>query len=395
MALDENARERRGVGAASRATSEELDGWISSLRELIPTPPEYREETIDRRTALEMLRCEEWVIDELLDHGLAASGPRGEDRFDRWDLFNVALYSRSRRSIPELSALVVARAAAEKPEAWTERREVALTLGLECTRQGGCAARPRWLVRAPTPERFGGTTSPWESSSPLSQAAVAGGALAAYEPRSLELRARVISCGSVRRVRSSFVRARYWEIVHGMRFQVLPHALAIDSDRICKHGAVDCTAVAKLLGAQCVDAGLEVRVEKGLLLTMLGIDNHAWLEVRDEDGEWKTIDCSLAMISLGSPIPNPAFAEFCLGSQFNRVLPFHCPAPEPIISHECGDECQPVNARVTISTGPGEASRAAQASHDERANATNERNRRAAAVDIEQKVSPDLAGAPR
>jgi hypothetical protein len=390
--LGDNARERPGVGAGSCATSEELDGWVSSLRELIPTPPEYREETIDRRTALEMLRCEERVIDELLDQGLYASGPRGEERFDRWDLFNVALYSRSRRSIPELSALVVARAAAERPEAWTERREVALTLGLGCTREGGCAASPSWLVRAPTPERFGGTISPWESSSPLRQAAGAGGALTASEPRSLELRARVVSCGSVRRVRSSFVRARYWEIVHGLRFQVLPHALAIDSDRIAEHGAVDCTAVAKLLGAQCAETGLEARVEKGLLLTMLGIDNHAWLEVRDEDGEWKTIDCSLAMISLGSPIPNPAFAEFCLGSQFNRVLPFHCQAAEPIISHECGDQRRSVDARVTISAGPGGAS---AAGHDGRVNTASEVDRGAVALDIEQQVSPDLAGAPR
>lgn len=339
--------EQPGATALADAGDEDLRGWLDSLTQLIPTPSGFREETIDRRTTLEMLRCEETVIDALVENGLPCSGAAGDERFDRWDLFNVALYSRSRRSIPELSALVVARAAAEKPPTWVERREVRLTLSLRCTHPDGCADRPEWLVRPPEPERFGGSITPWRASTSLDATTAVG--TVTHARTAIELGATVVTSGSQATVNAAQVRALYWEIVHGMRFQVLPHALALQTDRIADHGAVDCTAVAMLLGARCEQAGLETRVVKGLLLTMLGIDNHAWLEVKDDDGEWKPIDCSLAMISLGSAIPNPAFAQFCLGSRFNRVLPFACPPEEPIIQHICGGERRPVDVRVSIS----------------------------------------------
>jgi hypothetical protein len=343
----ESATSGPPASAAVVTSDEDLGGWLESLAQLVSTPAEFREETIDRRTALDMLRCSEAVIDALVENGLPCSGAAGEERFDRWDLFNVALYSRSRRSIPELSALVVARAAAEKPPTWVERREVRLTLSLQCTRPDGCADHPEWLVRPPQPERFDGSITPWRASTPLEAATVVGTIV--HARTAFELAATVVTCGAARSIRSAPVRTLFWEIVHGMRFQVLPHALAIQTDRIARHGAVDCTAVARLLGARCEDAGLETRVEKGLLLTMLGIDNHAWLEVKDDDGQWKPIDCSLAMISLGSAIPNPAFAQFCLGSQFNRVLPFACPLEEPIIEHTCGAVRRAVDVRVSIS----------------------------------------------
>jgi hypothetical protein len=348
----ESATSGTPASAAVVTSDEDVGGWLESLAQLVPTPAEFREETIDRRTALEMLRCSDGVIDALVENGLLCSGTAGEERFDRWDLFNVALYSRSRRSIPELSALVVARAAAEKPPTWVERREVRLTLSLRCTSPNGCADDPQWLVRRPQPERFDGSIAPWRASTPLEAATTHPDSpvgMTAHARTAFELGATVVTCGAARSICSAPVRTLFWEIVHSLRFQVLPHALAIQTDRIAHHGAVDCTAVARLLSARCEDAGFQTRVEKGLLLTMLGIDNHAWLEVKDEDGQWKPIDCSLAMISLGSTIPNPAFAQFCLGSQFNRVLPFSCPPQEPIIEHTCGGERRAVDVRVSIS----------------------------------------------
>ncbi len=337
-------------GSPSVFGADDLRGWLDSLEQLIPTPPEFREETIDRGTAIEMLRCSDGVLDALVRGGLPNSGAAGEECFDRWDLFNVALYSRSRRSIPELSALVVARAAAEKPPTWIERREVRLTLSLRCAHPSGCAADPHWLVRQPEPERFDGSITPWRASTALQEEMHSGAAagVATHASTQFELAATVVTRGAEQTICSETLRALFWEIVHGMRFQVMPHALAIQTDRIAEHGAVDCTAVAMLLGERCKQAGLEARVAKGLLLTMLGIDNHAWLEVKDDDGRWKSIDCSLAMISLGSSLANPAFAQFCLGSRFNRVLPFACPALAPIIEHTCGSEQRAVDVRVSI-----------------------------------------------
>lgn len=121
---------RRPPSSRDAPGIDDLRGWLDSLEQLIPTPHEFREETISRQTAVEMLRCSAGVLDALIRGGLPCSGAQGDERFDRWDLFNVALYSRSRRSIPELSALVVARAAAEKPPTWIDRREVRLTLSL-------------------------------------------------------------------------------------------------------------------------------------------------------------------------------------------------------------------------------------------------------------------------
>jgi len=73
-----------------------VQGWVESLDALVQVPDPHREEEIDRATGLRMLRCDEDTLDELVTRGLRSTW-RGETQwFDRFDLFNLGLYSRNR-----------------------------------------------------------------------------------------------------------------------------------------------------------------------------------------------------------------------------------------------------------------------------------------------------------
>ena len=104
-------QDRRAAGGA----------WQESLAALYPVPAPHRVQDVDRRTALEMLRCGPDLLDELLAAGLPHVERPDGPWFDRHDLVNLALGSGSGWTMPERAVRFALRWMLEDPETWIGR----------------------------------------------------------------------------------------------------------------------------------------------------------------------------------------------------------------------------------------------------------------------------------
>ena len=155
--------------------------------------------------------------------------------------------------------------------------------------------------------------------------------------RPLCARAEIDTCGEVLEVVSQELRRLFHDVIDSYRFHSLPEGLETDVDAVAAGAGVDCVGASVVLEHACRAAGFEASAQKGYLLGMLGIGDHGWLEVLDEDGRWKVLDCALALVSRLAAEPNPRFVEFCAGSRLNRILPFGCQARDSLTDHRCGE----------------------------------------------------------
>ncbi|WP_327697964.1 hypothetical protein [Streptomyces sp. NBC_00459] len=309
------------------------DGWLAALAELFPVPAGYRDERVDRFGALDILRCGEDLLAELLAAGLPHSGPPGAELFDRYDLFNLALHSGSGTSAPETGIRFALRWMGRDPGTWFADRTWDLSVDLSCPLDGGCEADPTWETSRPEPEAFGGrllslTTGP------------AGSAFTA----------RVATRGERRELRSERLR----EIVSeydGARWVRLPVELQSRPELVLPYGIAPCISVSLDLAAKCRAAGFEARTRRGWILGMLDLA-HAWLEVVDSDGEVKVVDPVFAGLADHADAPHPLFREACAGSRFNRLLPSSREADQPLFRHRCGGADRTPVSRTTVRTAP-------------------------------------------
>jgi hypothetical protein len=312
-----------------------LAGWLNALERLRPVAAPHRDERVSREQALLLLRCGEDVLNNLCDRGLPHSGAPPGEHYDSSDLMNLALMSKSGRSLPELGASFVARTATAAPPDWVRVRRWILQTSTLAEHGAECGENPSWSFRRPTPESFGGRCLEWKEASvfPLVETA----AFSERDPSSeLSLSGRVLTRGEVRLVRSSTLRELYREVLETMKFFVLPAGLETDVDAMMSAGGADCVGVSALLERECRRAGYQAVARRGYLLGLLGMSEHCWLEVIDDDGRMKVLDPTLPMVARASPTPTPAFTAFCLGSISNRVLPFDCSIGEQIVEHRCG-----------------------------------------------------------
>jgi hypothetical protein len=324
-------------------------GWVQSLEELIPTPAPYRDESVDRAHALKLLRCDDATLTTLQHCGLRYAGAPGAERFDHHDLFNLAFYSGTGRSLPELGFQWVMRFAGAAADSWISPKRWRFSAQISCLRPDGCEDGPWWRFYRPEPERFGGRSGGWNVE-PAVAAGADGSFVHAAAADAFVLTATIQTRGEARRVRSPRLRRLFDEMIHdhrGLRFQFGPDAMQSDPDAVVATGMIDCVTASIILERECRDAGYEARAAKGYLLGLLGAD-HGWLEVRDDDGEWKVLDCALALLTAQLPAHNPDFVEFCCGSASNRVLPVACPADAPVAEHRCGTGATPTATRVSV-----------------------------------------------
>ena len=85
----------------ARTGIEDIDGWLKALSVTFLIPEGYRTETIDRISAMEILRCDDQVLDTLVRAGLPCAGEPGAELFDAYDLLLVvALGSDVRPDLP-------------------------------------------------------------------------------------------------------------------------------------------------------------------------------------------------------------------------------------------------------------------------------------------------------
>jgi hypothetical protein len=334
----------RPAGGAGPDSS--ISGWLASLQQLFPIPETYRVQDVDWRKALDVLRCGEDVLSELIDNGLPSSGAAGEARFDRHDLFNLALYSGSERSVPELAFGFALRWMGEPATSWFEPKHWEVHLALSCGRPDGCANDPSFTLARPTPEVFGGSMHtrhliPTGADSQDTKISASG-------VSRLALSALVETRGEQRQLRSKRLSALISDFIgEGYRWTRMPEALERRPEAVLPHGAANCICASLELERRCLAEGFTARTRRGWLLGMFDFD-HTWLEVLDEDGDTKAIDCVFPLLGGMVRATNPQFAQTCLGSRMNRLLPTDYRADEPLARHECGGSEAPVKQKVGI-----------------------------------------------
>lgn len=314
-----------------------LAGWLNALERLRPASAPHRDERVSREQALLLLRCGKDVLNELCDRGLPHSGTPPEEHYDSSDLMNLALMSGSNHSLPELGASFVWRTAKGAPSDWACLHRWMLQTSAFAEHGPECGENPSWSFRRPTPESFGGRCLEWGEGSifPLAETA----AFSDSDPSStLSLSGRIVTRGEVRVVRSRYLRELYREVLETMEFVVLPASIETDVDAIASAGGADCVGISSLLERECRRAGYHAAARRGYLLGLLGMSEHCWLEVIDDDGKMKVLDPTLPIVARASPTPTPAFTAFCLGSISNRLLPFDCPIGDQLVAHRCGGE---------------------------------------------------------
>ncbi len=329
-----------GVAAPAAA------GWLASLEQLFAIPPEYRRADAPRAHALEMLRCSEETLDALVAAGLPCEGSPGDERFDANDLFNLALYSSSRASVPERAFQFVLRWMTDPCDAWFEPRRWSFSLELTPDGDGATGGTSRLLLARPRPELLGGRMLDLETEP--AQAAAEEGDIVADGVDRLTVRGRIETAGARMTLRSPRLRDIVEEFESTpYRWLKLPEELQRQPERLLPHGVATCIAASLHLERRCREAGLRARTRRGWVLGMLDLA-HAWLEVEDDDGVVKTVDPIFALLSGLVDDPNPEFRTACRGSRLNRLLATDHRADEPLELHLLDGRAAPVRRKTVV-----------------------------------------------
>jgi hypothetical protein len=303
----------------------EWDGWFQALDRLIPTPADLWEGSIDDVGASRLFRCGADLLDALVERGLPARLTDAGRYYDIHELFNVALYSGSKRSLPELALSMITRFAREPVPQRIELGRWSLLADF-ATLDG--SATP-WSVARPTPEALGGSLTSLETKPAFRKGERSR--LAVVEPVSrVTLRAGIELQGRVDRVVSPAIR----EVFHGFLarpwlWYAMPRRLSTDLTAVTKRNTTDCISASLLLARELGERGYEARTRLGLLTNLFGT-LHGWVEVRDDDGRWKLLEPGFALLAKGWGFGGDEFIEFCLGSTSNRCLPLSASVDEPL-----------------------------------------------------------------
>lgn len=335
---------RQPAASTVARPAEYAAGWVRSLEKLFAVPEPYRDECVDRAEALQTLRCGDVLLDELIERGLPCSGAHGDERFDRYDVFNLALYSESGRSVPEIAFQFALRWMAAPADSWFAPKHWTVRLGVQCGRAGGCSAHPSSSIALPRPDLFGGSLC--DVIVEPSASGIGDGEVSLDSPGQLNLSCRVGSRGERMTLKSPRLAALVDEFMRvGYRWVRMPEGLQLQPELVLGHGVSNCISGSIHLERVLTDHGFQVRSRRGWVLGMLDIE-HAWIEVVDDDGHTKAIDPIFALLAAHAPLSNPALKEVVLGSRMNRVLPTGHGAHQPLVRHTCGGSEAPIR-RIT------------------------------------------------
>jgi hypothetical protein len=317
--------------------------WLSACERLFAIPEPYRDEYVNRADARQTLRCDDALLDRLIAHGLPCGGAPGDERFDHYDLFNLALDSRSGRSMPEMAFQFALRWMSGAAERWLEPRSWTMSVGLQCGRDA-CGAEPSWSIARPRPDLFGGWIEDLRVT-PTTHAA--DDEIACRGDGGLALSCEVHTVGRRMQLRNRRLREIVTAFMHaGHRWIRMPEGLQRQDALVLSHGVSNCISASLHLERELLREGFEVRTRRGWMLGMLDIE-HAWIEVRDDDGEVKAVDPIFALLSTHAPESNAELEQVVMGSRLNRLLPTLHTAGEPLARH-CCDGCESPIRKTTV-----------------------------------------------
>ncbi|OOK65402.1 hypothetical protein BZL29_7744 [Mycobacterium kansasii] len=313
-------------GGCGDATMDE-DGWVQALSRLTPVPAQYARPTVSRDEAARFLRCSVETLEALAGNGLPC-----EPGFDQFDLINLALRARPGGSIPEISLGLLLRFITQDASAWVSPMQWKFTFTGICG-----SGSPSGGSRSGEPTHGPGQGwvlwPPSEASDMALTPSGEGPIVAAG--RQMSFSCKVLTDGLPGRIVSAEIRAIVDEILDaGYVFTRMPNVVQRDAAWMREHRIFDCVSISAELERRFIDRGVQCRTRYGWLAA-LAASGHAWIEVLDEDGQWKAIDLALRALAAILYPDHRAFQEFCLGSRLNRLLPTECPIDRPLVSHVC------------------------------------------------------------
>jgi hypothetical protein len=292
--------------------------WRSVVANVVPTPAEHRQ-WVPAGKAQAVLRCSTADIEDLSRSGLATRN----GSFDRFDVWNVGLYSGTGNSRPELEMELSRRLLDLPGRDWVSPTDYRVLVEADCPRGGACGDR-QWSA----PSIIGVT---W------SEHAVVDGR-AHWVGRLRRTGARGI-------VRAPTVERSWNGIIQNYRFHLTPMALATSTNDTRRRRVGGCTALSLLLTEELTRQGLRARLRQGYLVAGFVARVHSWAEVHDTDGEWKPLDVSMAV--LARRFFTSEYARFCRGSTLNRLVPIEVDG-DLSVAHRCRDRTGEVRPRVTF-----------------------------------------------
>ncbi|MCR3752111.1 transglutaminase domain-containing protein [Lentzea californiensis] len=337
------------TGGALRARSTlPVDGWLAALDGLFTIPAGYRQEDVDRTGALDVLRCSDEVLTELVNAGLPHAG-EGE-LFDRHDLFNLALYSKSGTSAAELGIRFALRWMTHDPRTWFQPMRWTYSLTMTAPPDGSGPAA--FAVARPMPELFGGRVERIgaRAAGQVAETPPPTGpdVVVVTEGGTAQVDAVLRTAGEPRTLRSRRLREIVSEYSHGdHRWARMPEELQRHPELVLPHGVAPCISVSLDLAAKARAAGYPARTRRGWILGVLDLA-HSWLEVTDDDGQVKVVDPIFAGLADHAGGAHPDFRTACFGSALNRLLPTAHEADEGLYEHRRGGVTTVPKTTLTI-----------------------------------------------
>lgn len=323
-----------------------LPALRAALERITLIPAAHRAFDTPAAEATTMLRCSPEALRELAAAGLPSDTATGEQRFCRYDVFNLALYSGSGATLPELGFEFAFRFTRNRPDTWVAAKPWRLVLSMDCP-DGRCAGARTWTLSRPVPELFGGDSGRW--SSPDGPVTLTGSAIrlpSRDAPARVE--GEVTTAGIEGRIASAPLRGLFDDFLNGgLRWQLLPASWQRDPDDVLAHGVVNCIAASLYLERRARELGHPARGRRGWLVGLMDLD-HAWLEVQDDDGATKPVDVVLALLTRLLSGDRERFVDFCMGSSLNRVLPAVGRAEAPLAVHTCDAATRPARLASAI-----------------------------------------------
>ncbi|MER7751444.1 hypothetical protein [Kitasatospora sp. NPDC097643] len=307
--------------------------WTAALEKVYLVPEEYRTGYFDRAAALDLLRCGEEVLDRLVAAGLPSTGEPGDERYDRYDLFNLALASGSAESVPEKAIAYALRWMNQGPESWTAELGWSFAITVECP-TGECGEQSSLSHARMLPEAVGGEVHRWDVS-PAAARQGEDGRLTLDGAGPLHFEAELSTRGRLMPLRSPVLRGIVDDFMSaGYRWVRVPERLQWDHPRLLAAGVAPCISASLFLAEEFTRAGYQAFARRGWLLGILDLA-HSWVEVVDDDGVVKPVDPIAAWLSEYADRPHPELAKAAIGSWLNRQLPAALPADGLMATHSC------------------------------------------------------------
>jgi hypothetical protein len=320
-------------------------GWLSALDGLFTIPADFRNEDVDRVAALDMLRCGEAVLDALIAAGLPCRGEAGAEWFDRYDLFNLALASKSLVSVPERAIRYALRWMHAGPQTWTEPVRWSFDIQLRCPLPE-CGPQAEWSHSRLDFESVGADLLDWHTEPAT---AVTGEDEVVFAgPGPVGMRGQMVTRGTLMTLRSPVLQSITDQFLAADYPWIrMPERLQYDYKRVLAAGAAPCISASLFLQSQYQAAGYQAITKRGWLLGMLDLA-HSWVEVIDDDGVRKAVDPIFVRLADHAESPHPQLAAGCIGSRLNRLLPTAIPADGQMVSHRCGNRHSIPTRRTVI-----------------------------------------------